>query len=76
MDHPKLFLGGKKNEEEEGSMFPWPIVRKTDPVCFGVFYFWSKYTWVLPLGDVILGMKYNFILAKSVFSVPWVGSGR
>lgn len=22
MDHPKLFLGGKKNEEEEGSMFP------------------------------------------------------
>lgn len=71
------FWKEKKNEEEEGSMFPWAIVRKTDLlVCSGVFYFWSKYTWVLPLGDVILGMEYHFILAKSVFSVPWVGSGR
>ena len=77
MDHPKLFLERQKSEEEEGSMLPCAIVRKTDLlVCSGVFYFWSKYTWVLPLGDVILGMEYHFILAKSVSSVPWVGSGK
>lgn len=49
MDHPKLFLGKKKRRRGR-KYVPWAIVRKTDLlVCSGVFHFWSKYTWILPL---------------------------